>query len=193
MIIIWKRAIWRFTLALSALWVIVVLAACSSSSSVASKPAPPKLFKGTGFTISYPSNWHQQADGDQATFADAISRNLMAIFTDANPGKTSAATIANQAWANFMKTLLVDPQPVSVSPTYSLAGIDWVQLSATGVLTSDPGVQGNFFLLVANYPNQGSSVNSYEIEYYGPSATFDQANQEFATMLQSFQFTPASS
>lgn len=180
MISIWKRV----ALGLSALLLIGLLAACGGSGTASTNNAPVlKLFKGVGFTIKYPENWHQQADGDQATFADSVNRDIMAVFSDDNPSNNSASDIANQAWANFMKTLLVNPQPVSVSPTYSLAGTNWVQLSATGILSTDPGVQGNFFLLVATH-----QANSYEIEYYGPSSTFDQANQEFGTMLQSFQF-----
>lgn len=185
---VWKQAIWRIALSISALWLIGTLAACNNSGNAASSnssaSSAAKLFKGTGFTISYPGNWHQQADGDQATFANAASRDIMAVFADANPGNTSASDIANQTWANFMKTLLTNPQQVSISPTYSMAGTSWVQLSATGVLSSDPGVQGNLFLLVTNH-----QTNSYEIEYYGPANTFNQANQEFGTMLQSFKFT----
>jgi hypothetical protein len=192
---VWKRTAWRMALSLCALGLVMILAACndsgntSSANTPSSQPAPLKPFQGTGFTISYPGNWHQQADGDQATFADPVSRNLLAVFSDPNVADRSASDIGNQAMADFMKTLLINSQPVSVASTYTLAGASWVQYGATGILASDPGVQGNFYLLVANYPPQGTLINAYEIEYYGPSSTFDQAKTIFQSMLQSFKFT----
>jgi hypothetical protein len=138
--------------------------------------------------MQYPGDWHQQADGDQATFANAASRDVLAVFTDPNSSSNTATDIASSAMSNFMKTVLSSAQTAQVPPSIQLDGANWVQLSATGVLTSDPGVTGNFYLLVTNYPATGPNVIAYEIEYYGPASTFNVGNVEFQAMLQSFQF-----
>jgi hypothetical protein len=138
--------------------------------------------------MQYPGDWHQQADGDQATFASAASRDVLAVFTDPNDVGNTATTIANNAMSDFMKTVLSSAQAAQVAPTIQLDGANWVQLSATGMLTSDPGVEGNFYLLVTNYPSTGPNVIAYEIEYYGPASTFNVGNVDFQAMLQSFQF-----
>lgn len=175
----------------------MTLAACDNAGGPAmSRPTPTpvvtlQMYRGTGFSINYPSNWHKNASGDQVTFADPVGRNVMAIFADPDlSGEPDASAVANQAMSRFEGTLLTNAQTVTVPPTFITGKVAWIQLSATGVLAiTDPGVQGNLFLLVTNYPPQAKNTVTYQVEYYGPASTFGQANANFMQMLQSFSFT----
>lgn len=198
---VWKQVTRHIPLVLCAWLLIMILAACGDSgtpttSASTSTPQPPsesvnlKEYKGANFTISYPQNWGVSASGDQVTFADPIGKNLLAVFVNANPNENkSESQIADQMMSRFDGTILADAQKISVPTTYEAGGIVWTQRSATGVLTSSPGVQGNLFLLVKNYPGKSAKTSTYQIEYYGPSNTFGQANTSFQAMLLSFKFT----
>jgi len=195
----WKRIARYTSLALSACLLVMVLAACDGSNgTAANQPSPTPvvqwlLYQGTGFTMNYPSNWHKNASGDQVTFADPVGKDLLAIFADPDLGsEPDASAVANQAMTRFAGTLLANAQAVKVPPTFTTGKVTWIQLSATGELAvADPGVQGNLFLLVTNYPPQTKNTVTYQIEYYGPSATFGQANASFMRMLQSINFASA--
>ena len=171
-----------------------MLAACGGSGGTAAhhptSASALQMYTGTSFSMSYPAGWHKNASGDQVTFADPIGRNVMAVFADPDlMGAQSASAVADQAMSRFEGTLLANAQAVTVPPTYAIASVTWIQRSATGILAiTDPGVQGNFFLLVVNYPANAKNATMYEIEYYGPAATFSQANVNFMTMLRSFSF-----
>ncbi len=185
---------WRVALVLCALLLTFLLAACddagSSASATPTSPPAPQHYTGiTGFKLTYPGNWHKNASGDQVTFADPVSRDVLEVIVDPNPNARSASSIASQTMSNYMGTLLANAAPVSVSPTLNVAGQTWTQLSATGIIASDPGVQGNLFLLVVDYPANSINTSTYEIQYYGPSTTFGQANGTFQNILQSFQFS----
>ena len=199
MISFWKHVTQRMTFVLSIWLLVTVLAACGGSGgTAANRPvsASPtsasalRTYTGTGFSMSYPSGWHKNASGDQVTFADPVGRNVLAVFADPDlMGAQSASTVADQAMSRFEGTLLANAQAITVPPTYAIAGVTWVQRSATGILAiTDPGVQGSFFLLVANYPANAKNTTTYEVEYYGPAATFSQANVNFIAMLRSFSF-----
>lgn len=199
MLLFWTLTTRRIVAALSAGLLVIMLAACggsgstttSSPSHVAPVPAVTlQTYRGTGFSISYPVSWHKNASGDQVTFADPVGRNVLAIFADPNGmEKQSETVLANQMMAKFKGTLLANAQNVTVPSTFMVGKYVWLQRSATGMLAiTDPGVQGNLFLLVINYPPQTAHTMAYEIEYYGPSSTFGQANVTFTRMLQSFRF-----
>ena len=194
----WKRIVRYASLALSVCLLVTVLAACDGSNGTAEKQPTPTavqwlLYQGAGFTMNYPSNWHKNASGDQVTFADPVGKDLLAIFADPDLGsEPDTNAVAKQAMSRFEGTLLANAQAVNVPPTFSTGKVTWIQLSATGELAvADPGVQGNLFLLVTNYPPQTKNTVTYQIEYYGPSATFGQANASFMRMLQSINFASA--
>lgn len=199
----WKQLTRRISLALCAWLLIMLLAACgdsgtptSTTSAPTGTPQPPaqsvdlKEYKGENFTIDYPKNWGVSASGDQVTFADPIGKNLLAVFVNSNPkGNKSESQLADQMMSQFDGTIISNAQTISVPSTYEAAGIVWTQRSVTGILTNNPGVQGNLFLLVKNYPNKAANTSAYQIEYYGPANTFGQANTSFQAMLLSFKFT----
>lgn len=199
---VWKLVERRIPLLLCAWLLVIMLAACGDSGttttapSATSTPRPPaesvalKEYKGENFTINYPKDWGVSASGDQVTFADPVGKNLLAVFVNANPdSKRSESDLADLTMAQFDGTILSNAQRVSVPTTYEASGITWTQRSATGVLTNNPGVQGNLFLLVKNYPAKSDKTYAYQIEYYGPAETFGQANTSFQAMLLSFKFT----
>jgi hypothetical protein len=190
--------------ALLSVLLVLVLAGCGSSSastkvgatSVVVTPLATnvvmQVYHGSAFQMSYPESWKQSASGNQVTFADIVSKNLLTIVTVANPnGELEAKDLADQTLPLIEKTLLSDGQPASVAATVKVGGLIWEQRSATGGLAiTDPGVQGTLMMLVTNYPAAASSTQAYEIFYYGPSSTFTQAvDQDFQPMLQSLTFS----
>ncbi|GHO65186.1 hypothetical protein KSC_040780 [Ktedonobacter sp. SOSP1-52] len=196
MILFWKRATRYTTLALSIWFLLTALAACgdTTTSDPQPKSAPVvtlRTYQGAGFTLNYPSNWGVHASGNQVTFADPQGRNVLAIFADPDrAGEPDASVVADQAMSHFKGTLLANAQDISAPQTFTTGKVTWIQRSATGSLAiTDPGVQGNLFLLVTNFPPQAKNTVTYEVEYYGPTATFGQANVSFMQMLQSFTFT----
>ena len=149
-------------------------------------------YMGTGFSLSYPQGWQKSASGNQVTFLDPLSKNVVTIVSVANPaGAESASALADTTLPLIEKTLLSKGQTATVAPTTTVAGDTWAQRSATGELAiTDPGTQGTLMMLIDNHPAQAANTKAYEIYYYGPSATFTQSNTlAFQPMLQSFKFT----
>jgi hypothetical protein len=150
-----------------------------------------QVYTGAKFSISYPQTWQKSASGNQVTFVDSISKNVVSIVTVANPaGANSASALADATLPLIEKTLLSDAKTATVAPTVTLAGETWAQRSATGDLAlTDPGTVGTLMMLVDNHPANAADTQAYEIYYYGPSATFTQADAlAFQPMLQTFKF-----
>lgn len=149
-------------------------------------------YTGAKFSISYPQGWQESASGNQVTFVDPVSKNVMTIVTVENPGGAqSSSALADATLPLIEKTLLSDGKTATVAATATVAGETWAQRSATGGLAlTDPGVQGTLMMLIANHPASAPDTKAYEIYYYGPTATFTQATTlAFQPMLQSFKFT----
>lgn len=199
----WKHVTQRMSLALSSVLLVVLLAACGGSGSTGNNVTPtPKpantptpttpavamqTYTGTGFSISYPQGVQETASGNQVTFLDPVSKNVMTIATAANPaGAQGTSTAATASMQIFEKSLLSNAQPATAAPTVTVGGESWVQLSATGDLAiTDPGTPGTLIQLADTH-----NGTLYEIVYYGPTATFAQSNTlAFQPMLQSFKFT----
>lgn len=202
----WKHVTQRMSIAFCALLLVVLLAACggggSSSNSVTPTPKPPtptptpavtmQQYTGTAFSISYPQGWQESASGNQVTFIDPISKNVVTIVTVANPGGAqSANALADATLPLIEQTMLSKATTAKVAPTATVGGETWVQRSATGDLAlTDPGTQGTLIMLVDNHPASSADTKAYEIYYYGPTATFTQATTlAFQPMLNSFKFT----
>lgn len=202
-----KHVTRRMFIALSSLLLIVLLAACggsggTGSSSTTPTPTLPKptptpavamqTYTGANFSISYPQSWQKSASGNQTTFADPVTKNIMTIVVVANPeGVQSANALADATLPLIEKTLLSKATTATIAPTATVDGETWAQRSATGDLTiTDPGTQGTLVMLIDNHPANAANTQAYEIYYYGPSATFTQANAlAFQPMLQTFKFT----
>lgn len=115
----------------------------------------------------------------------------MTIITLPNPGGTlTASALADQTMTQFDQTVLKNGQPATIAPTVTVGGDTWLQRSSTGDLAvTDPGTQGTLVALFDVHPATGAKSQVYEIVYYGPTATFAQANLlAFQPMLQSFKF-----
>lgn len=204
----WKHVTQRMSMGLSAVVLIVLLAACGGSGGTGSTatptPKPPtptpttpaanmQTYTGTNFSISYPQGWQKSASGNQVTFDDPlVTKDYMTIVTIPNPGGTqSASALADTTMPLVEKTLLTNAKPATVAPTVTVGGESWTQRSATGELAlTDPGTQGTLFLLIDNHPANAANTQAYEIYYYGPTSTFSQSDTlAFQPMLQSFKFT----
>lgn len=202
----WKHVTQRMSIAFSSLVLVVLLAACGGSGSTSSSntiptPKPPtptptpavtmQTYTGTSFSISYPQGWQKSASSNQVTFADPVSKNIVTIVTVANPaGTQSASALADATLPPIEKALLSNAKTATVAPTVTVGGDTWAQRSATGELAlTDPGTQGTLVMLIDNHPANAANTLAYEIYYYGPSATFTQADVlAFQPMLQTFKF-----
>lgn len=207
MVTLQKKMVQRIVLSTCMLLLAMLLAACSglggtaSSTPTPSAPTPTpspttpaaafQTYTGTTFTISYPQGAQKTSSGNQVTFLDPTTKNVMTIVTVPNPGGVAgASTVSQTSMSEFEKTLLSNAKPATIAPTASVGGDSWVQSSATGNLAvTDPGTPGTLVLLVDNHPANSASTMTYEIVYYGPTATWSQANTVFQAMLQSFKFT----
>src|SRR5579885_1005266 len=201
MISFWKQASRRTAMALCICLLATALVACDDSGgNTTSAPTPPPIptvtyqaYQGTCFTLNYPTTWGVHASGDQVTFADPVGKNLLAVFADPDlAGEPDAEVVAKQTMDRLKSSLLANAQDMNVPLTFNTSEgrVTWIQLGATGTMANlDPGVQGDLFLLVTNFPPQSKHTVTYQIEYYGPAKTFGQANVIFMNMLQSFAFT----
>ncbi len=208
----WRHVTQRMSIVFCSLLLVLVLAACGGSggsttgtatatpasatptaTTAASNPAASMVqYTGTTFSISYPQSWQKSASGNQVTFLDPISKNVVTIVTVANPaGAQSPSALADGSLPLIEKTLVSDGKNATVAPTVTINGETWAQRSATGTLAlTDPGTPGTLFLLVNNHPASAPTTQAYEIYYYGPTSTFTEANTlAFQPMLQSFKFT----
>lgn len=191
------------SITLSSLLLGILLVACGSTGSANSGSTPtPKTttptpsvamqtYAGKNFKINYPQGWQQNASGNQVTFSDPISKNIMTITVTPNPGGASSVKLeADTTLKFFEKTLVKDGKDATIAPTATVGGDSWVQLSATGELSiTDPGTQGTLVQLADDHPANSASSQLYEILYYGPTSTFTQAStMAFQPMLQSFTF-----
>lgn len=203
----------RLSFAPGALLLVILLAACSGIGSSASptptpKPAPPtpttpptpavalQTYTGNGFTIGYPQGWKTQTVQQNAingiAFTDALGVNALTVLLVPNPGGTTSAANENKAAVTFANVAagLKNPQPVSLPATTSVAGENWVQTGETGTISANnTSVPGEVVVLTDNHPASAPTTNAYDISYGGPSLTFQQENQIFQVMLQSFKFT----
>lgn len=202
-----KSVTQRFSLSLCTLVLVILLAACGGTGGATTStptptptPQPPaptptpavvmQTYTGTHFSISYPTGITESASGNQATFVDPVGKNIMTIITLANPGGAlTASTIADQTMPAFNQSLLKNGKTATIAPTASVGGDTWVQRSSTGELAiTDPGVQGTMVALFDTHTVGGTSM-IFEIVYYGPTATFEQANTlAYQPMLQTFKF-----
>lgn len=209
-----KSVTQRFSLVLSTLVLVILLAACSNTSGGGTTlniptptptPKPPtptptpaivmKTYTGPAFSISYPADITESASTNasvsQVTFADSVGKNIMTIITLPNPGGTlTASALADPTMTQFNQTLLKGGQAATIGSTATVGGDTWLQRSATGDLAiTDPGTQGTLVALFDVHPASGAKSQVYEIVYYGPATTFAQAStQVFQPMLQSFKF-----
>lgn len=207
MVTLQKRMIQRIALSAGMLLLVMLLAACSglggtgsATPTPAATPTPPpsptapvaamQTYKGTTFTIEYPQGAQETSTSNEVTFIDPATKDALAIVTLPNPnGVVGVNTEAQTSMSGFEKTLLSNARPATIAPSATVGGDSWVQSSATGGLVADSGTPGTLVQLVDNHPAHAASTMTYEIVYYGPTATWSQANTVFQTMLQSFAFT----
>ena len=130
------------TLALCSLFLAVLLVACSGPTSGAPSgstatptptPIPMTTFAGTGFTMSYPTNWQTSRSGAHlVTWTNSTGTMKMSITIAPDPnGSVSADSLVNAA----VKTAIVplkNSQTESVPPTVTVGGASWSQQSISG-------------------------------------------------------------
>lgn len=203
----------RLSFVLSALLLAVLLAACggvggSGNATPTPKPTTPaptatptpsvalQTYTGNGFTIGYPQGWKTQTVQQNAVngiaFTDAQGINALTVLLVPNPGGVTSAADENKAAVTLVNAAagLKSPQPVSLPTTTSVAGESWVQTGETGTINmNNTDVPGEVVVLTDNHPAKSPTTNAYDIYYGGPSLTFQQENQIFQAMLQSFKFT----
>lgn len=203
----WRSVTQRMSVALCSALLVLLLAACGGtgttggSATPTPKPTPTiqptptvamQTYTGTTFSISYPQGVKETPSGGNVAFTDVETGDMMVIATTPNPdGATSTSAAANTAMQIYEKTFLSDAQPTTVSPTVTVGGESWVQLSATGKLVLlDAGTPGTLVQLADTHPASGANALLYEIIYFGPTSTFTQTNtMVFQPMLASFKFT----
>jgi len=207
MVTLQKHVIQRIALSAGMLLLVMLLTACSGiggtgsatptpTSAPTPTPSPTaptvtmQTYKGATFTIDYPQGVQKGGSGDDVSFADPATQDTMTIVSIADPnGIAGASTIAQTSLASFEKSLLSNAKSATIAPTATVGGESWVQKSATGDLAAEANTPGTLVLLVDNHPANSPSTKTYEIVYYGPTATWNQANIVFQIMLQSFTFT----
>ena len=200
-----KRMIQRIGLGVSTLILVMMLAACGSSGSIASStptskpatptpsptpsPTPTGTYIGTNFSMSYPPGVQERQVDGLVTF-DLDANNSMTIEYQPNPnGALSTNELAQTFIKVFEKATFSSSEPATIAPTATVGDDSWVQISATGTLLLDPGTPGTLVLLADNHPANAANTNSYLIVYSGPTATWSQSNAVFQAMLQSFKFS----
>lgn len=194
----------RLLTGLGTLFLIALLAACSSSGNTpASTPGPSGLatpsptpgfqtYTGMGYTIGYPSGWKVQSTRGAVTLIDSTSENTLAILLVPNPGETqSASTLADASMKTLEKASVQHTQPLANLPsTTTLNGETWAQRGVTGTVNENgQSFSGELILLVDNHPANAPSTQAYEISYAGLYMTFQQESVTFQAILQTFTFT----
>lgn len=212
MITSWKRSARWLSASLSALFLLIFLAACGGVSAASPTPTPPpptptpsptatptqapqvQTYTGAGFTIQYPQDWKVQTTQQGAiAFTDPQKLNTLTIVLVPNPG--GAVSASNQlklglAGAEKLGNM-TGAQPVGLPATTTVGGESWVQSGVTGSVTVQ-GVTGPAELvgLATNHPATSPTTKTFEIYYAGPTLSFQQEDTlVFQPMLQSFKFT----
>lgn len=214
-ILLRKHGVHRCPLGLSALLLVVLLTACSppligtsGAPSILRTPQPqPTPFPlvhvftntWTHYRIEYPASMMlgQRSTGVVTLFLDQQGLNSLWILSydddfDRTPNMSAQA---DTVLAEMKSEGMTNVQPRGVAPTVSVGGAIWQQRSITGNLTLlGSSAQGTLVILMTDHPMSHPTTTAtawlYKIYYFGPSATFPQAQtQLFLPMLQSFSFT----
>ena len=199
---LWKHVTQRLSPSVIALFLIVLLAACSSpggtagSSTPTATPSPTpavSAYTGDGYTISYPKDWKKSVTSVQTTFQDSLGANALGIVVIANPDAAAKpSTVLEASLAGAVKgASMTNTSPANLPASVSLAGETWVQKGTTG--TAGKGGASTSFevvVLTTNHPANTSKTRLFEFVYAGPlvGSTLEDA-QIFQAMLASFKFT----
>ena len=209
MIISWKHVTRRVLAGLSAVVLMVFLAACGGGGSTGSatptpttppsNPSPTapstamQTFTGNGFTISYPQNWKKTSStNSQTAFQDPTTGNTFTIVQTPDPGGVlSADSLANTTSQGLESSVLTNGKSDSVPASVTINGVTWSQRGASGNTKVDnQTIPAKLILLVTIHPASAATSQAFELIYAGPALTFDLVNaQIFQPMLQSFKFT----
>lgn len=188
------------SLGVCALVLLMLLAACESSSSTAGSPTPAvtmQTYTGTGFIVKHPVSWKVLSSSSQTMsntiIRDPVSNNAFTIGTLPDPQNLeNADTLADTSTQIILKSpALKKSQSVHVPATVTLNGVIWVQREITyTTLVHEQDVPTTIVLLVTTHPTPSANTKAYRLVYGGPTVTFDRSNtQIFQFMLQSFKFT----
>ena len=212
MITSWKHVTRWMSVSFSALFLIVLLAACGNSgnssaatptpkpptatptaAATAAPAAPLQTYTGTGFTIQYPQSWKVQNSQGAIVFTDAQQDNTVTIVTAPNPGGSVSAAQQLKLGLNALAQTagISNAQPVSLPATTTIAGETWAQSGITGTAkTNGVAVPGELIGLADNHPANSPTTKVFNIYYGGPTLTFQVENTSvFQPMLQTFKFT----
>jgi len=212
MIVSWKHVTRRVSISLSAVVLMVFLAACGGGGSTgsatptptspASNPSPTtpsvamQTFTGNGFTISYPQSWQKTSSNsqglNQVAFHDETTGNAFTIVMTPDPeGAASADKIADTSVQTLSSVAVKNGKPATVPASTTINGITWSQRAITGtVAVNSQDVPAKVIVLVTIHPANSATSQAFELFYGGPTFTFDLVNtQIFQPMLQSFKFT----
>lgn len=209
----WKHVTRRVFISLSAVVLMVFLAACGgggntgSATPTATTPPTPtpspttpsvamQTFTGNGFSISYPQSWQKTSSSSQGiaqvAFSDQTTGNAFTIVATPDPeGAASADKIADTSVQTLSNVAVKNGKPETVPASMTINGITWAQRAITGTATvSGQSVPAKIILLVTIHPANSATSQAFQLFYGGPTLTFDQINaQIFQPMLQSFKFT----
>jgi len=152
------------------------------------------VYKGDGYTISYPQGWKVTMGTDNiVSFSDQNGIAYMAITSQPNPQGVVSPSHLVDAGLQVFKTQVKNYQQVDVAPTTSFAGETWNQGSAAGDITPEgqtSTVPAKVIVLATNHPVASSSTRGYTIAYGTGQQIFDLTDHAyFQPMLNSFLFT----
>jgi len=166
--------------------VAVSSAGCTSQTTQSPTPGVPAGFlsytdKNAGVEMGYPSDWQLIGNSGGATIAefqhgnDAISFQIQIIATQA--GKTPqslAPSLISSLQKSDASTSILE------NHTASLGGLPGYELMFTFKVGGQP------YKALIVWTVKGSSV--YEIQFYGPSAQYDEQISTAQQMISSFEF-----
>jgi hypothetical protein len=178
----------------------LLLVACGGGTTSAPTPTPtprpsptPALtvYRGTGYSISYPKDWTVTPGDHNVTFKGAGGLYTFIVGTEPDPGGSiDANTLAGKA-IEGAKTQVKNIQTVPLPPTTTVGGDSWVQKSITGTETSTgQGLALQLVVLSDNHPAHATNTQIFTIVYDTEKSLFATTSTSyFQPMLQSFKFT----
>jgi hypothetical protein len=182
----------------------LLLVACGGGTTSTPTPAPTPqpsptpsstptpgltVYKGKGYSISYPQGWKATPSGNSVVFSSASGVYSLAIAVNSNPdGIINASTFVNNSISGTKKTMK-NPQTETLPPTTTVGGDSWGQKSISGTETSS-GVSVQIVVISDNHPANSAHNQNFIIDYATEKSRFATANESyFQPMLQSFKFT----
>lgn len=189
----------------------LLLAACASQASNKPVPtvasAPPAtavpaarptaalnpafaLFKGMGYSITYPKTWKVTKSVNAVTFSDPSGTADFVVQLIPNPnGSIQPQKAIGMALSGVQKAGK-NYKTLTLSPTVSLNGVVWYQGGASADISSNGRLQsGKVITLATNHPAHAGATTLFSIVYAGPVRSFEAtSNAAFLPMLNSFKF-----